>query len=47
LEVVVLQVETVVSCVLVGLVLDTIHHVEEAVKFPSVVAVVSVILPAS
>jgi hypothetical protein len=37
----------VVSSVLVGLVLDTVRHVEEAVKFPSVVAVVAVILPAS
>jgi hypothetical protein len=47
LEVVVFEVETVVPCVLVCLVLDTVHHVEEAVKFPSVVAVVAVILPAS
>jgi hypothetical protein len=45
--VVVLEVETVVSSVLVGLVLDTIHDVEEAVEFFGVAPVVAVILPAS
>jgi hypothetical protein len=45
--VVVLEVETVVPCVLVGLVLDTVHDVEEAVEFLRVRTVVAVILPAS
>jgi hypothetical protein len=45
--VVVLEVETVVSSVLVGLVLDTVHDVEKAVEFLGVGTVVAVVLPAS
>jgi hypothetical protein len=45
--VVVLEVETVVSSVLVGFVLDTVHHVEKAVEFFGVGTVVAVVLPAS
>jgi hypothetical protein len=45
--VVVLEVETVVPSVLVGLVLDTVDNVEKAVKFLGVLSVVAVVLPAS
>jgi hypothetical protein len=45
--VVVLEVEAVVSSVLVCLVLDTVHNVEKAIEFVRVGIVVAVILPAS
>jgi hypothetical protein len=45
--VVVLEVEAVVSSVLVCLVLDTVHDVEKAIEFLGVASVVAVILPAS
>jgi hypothetical protein len=45
--VVVLKVETMVSSVLVGLILDTFHNPQKAVQFLGVGTVVAVILPAS
>jgi hypothetical protein len=45
--VVVLEVETVVPCVLVGLVLDTFHDPQKTVEFVGVPTVVSVVLASS